>query len=159
LRSFLLAALKNHLASDWRKATALKRGGGLLPVSFDRIRAEQRLAGEPADRRSPDALYDRNWAHTVLEAAIARLREYYAGLGNEALFAEIEGCLSWNEKERPYAEIASRLGLTEAAVRFAVHRLRKRYQSLLRQRIIDTVATHEDAELEVAHLCEVLALG
>jgi RNA polymerase sigma factor (sigma-70 family) len=156
-RSFLLGSLKNHTVDEWRKTSALKRGGGVAVVSIDQMLAEERLAGEPAHDASPDVLYDQSWAYAVLNRTVERLREYYTGLGKAALFVEIEGCISWDKSERSYAEIAAKLGLKEQTVRFAVHQFRKRYQSVLRQQILDTVATPEDAEGEIAYLCEVLA--
>lgn len=158
-RSYLLGALKHHAADEWRKKSALKRGGGVTVVSIDQMLAEERLANEPAHEASPDLLYDQSWAYAVLNGTVARLREYYAGLGKAALFAEIEGCISWDRSDRSYPEIAARLGLKEPALRFAVHQYRKRYQTVLRQQILDTVATPEDAEGEIAYLCEVLARG
>ena len=159
MRCFLLTALKHHVTNEWRKETALKRGGGVAIVSIDRMSAEERFANEPRHDDSPDILFDQSWAYAVLDSTMARLREYYEGLGKAALFAEIEGSLSWGEKDGSYAEKATRLGLTEAAVRFAVHQMRKRYQSILRRQITDTVATQEDAEEEIAHLCAVLSGG
>jgi RNA polymerase sigma factor (sigma-70 family) len=156
-RSYLLGALKNHTADEWRRKTAQKRGGGATVFSIDQLVAEERFANEPAHDASPDVLYDQSWAYAVLGETMARLREYYAGLGKSPLFAEIEGCISWEKSDRSYADIALRLGLTEQAVRFAVHQFRKRYQSVLRQQIMDTVATPEEAEREIAYLCEVLS--
>ena len=149
--------MKHHTTTEWRKSVAQKRGGGKTLVSIDQMGAEKRFASELSHDASPDVLYDQSWAYALLDATMEQLREYYAGLGKETLFTEIKDCLSWNEKDRSYAEIAGRLDLTEAAVRFAVHQLRKRYQAILRAQITDTVETQEDAEQEVAHLCAVLS--
>ncbi|HCN31278.1 MAG TPA: RNA polymerase subunit sigma-24 [Verrucomicrobiales bacterium] len=159
MRSFLLTSLKHYVTNEWRKETAQKRGGGATIVSIDQMSAEERFANEPRHDDSPDILFDQSWAYAVLDSTMARLRKYYEGFGKAALFAEIESCLSWGEKDGSYAEKAARLGLTEAAVRFAVHQMRKRYQSILRGQITDTVATQEDAEAEIAHLCAVLSAG
>ena len=157
LRSFLLTALKHYMTDARRRETTLKRGGGQTLLSIDQMRAEERLANEPVHQQSPDALYDQSWAYAVLETTMRQLREYYTSLGKAALFAEIEGYLSWHEGEHPYREAAAKLGVAEPAVRFAVHKMRQRYQSLLRRQITDTVASYEDAEEEIGYLCEVLA--
>lgn len=157
LRSFLLTALKHHMTSTWRREAAQKRGGGALVLSLDQVKAEERLASETAHYESPDTLYDQSWAYTMLAATMERLREYYDGLGKAALFAEMEPYLSGTDGEQPYKEVAARLGMPEGTLRFSVHKLRQRYQSLLRQQIADTVATAEEAEEEIAHLIRVLA--
>jgi len=154
-RSFLLAAMRHFLANEWDRANRLKRGGGKTILSLDAESAETRYALEPADPMTAERIFERRWALTLLEGVLARLRNEFAAAGRGRLFEEFKPALT-GEKV-PYAEIAARLNLNEAAVRVAVHRLRVRYRELLRTEIGETVATDDDIDAEVQHLFAVLA--
>lgn len=136
-RSFLLASLKHFLANEWDKQRALKRGGGVRTLSLSAEEAESRCGLEPADGRSPEQIFNRQWALTVLQAVIARLREEFAD--KRPLFDALQGTLT-GELEEGYSAIAARLSMTEGALQVAAHRLRKRYRELLREEIAQTVA-------------------
>lgn len=151
-RTFLLIALKRFLADEWGRRHAQKRGGFQTIVSIDQELAESRLSAEPAHDLSPDLLFERGWALTSLEQTRLRLRDEYAASGRAALFESLEGCLTKDETASPYAEIASRLNLSEAAVKMAARRLRTRYRDLLREEIGKTVATPEEIQEEIRHL-------
>jgi len=152
-RSFLLTSLKNFLSDQRSKETALKRGGGVAPVSLDAEEAEGRYRLEPADDATPERIFERQWAMTVIERAMTRLRERYARSGKEEHFEEMKIFLSGEKRPVPYAEVAKRLGVTELAVKVAVHRLRKRFRDALREEIAQTVAKTEqiDAELQALY--------
>jgi DNA-directed RNA polymerase specialized sigma24 family protein len=139
-RAFLLASLKHFLANEWDRAHRQKRGGGVAALSLDWQNADARYQIEPADNLSPDKLYDRAWAVTLLETVLARLREENAGEGKARLFEQLKGFLSVGSSSIPYGEAASKLNLTETAVRLTVHRLRRRYRELLRQEISQTLS-------------------
>jgi RNA polymerase sigma-70 factor (ECF subfamily) len=151
-RTFLLVALKRFLANEWDREHALKRGGFAPVVSIDQEVAESRLAVEPSHNVQPDVLFDRQWAKTLLERAIAQLQEEYVASGRAQLFEYIQSCLAREESALPYAEIAARLKLTEPAVKMAVHRLRARYREILRGEIEQTVSAPEEIEEEIRHL-------
>jgi RNA polymerase sigma-70 factor (ECF subfamily) len=151
-RSFLLVALKRFIANEWDHQHALKRGGFTRFVSIDQELAESRFASEPAHNLQPDLLFDRQWAMTLLDHTLARLRQEYLETGRAQLFEYLHGCLAKDETALPYAEIATRLNLTEAAVKMAVHRLRIRYREILQNEIAQTVASPSDVELEMKHL-------
>ena len=151
-RTFLLVALKRFLANEWDRQRAQKRGGGTIVVSIDPEAAESRFATELAHSVQPDLLFDRQWALTLLDRAMTRLREEYLSTGRAKLFELLRGCLARDESALPYAEIAGRLSLTEAAVKMAVQRLRSRYRETLRAEIASTVASPEDIEEEIRHL-------
>jgi RNA polymerase sigma-70 factor (ECF subfamily) len=89
---------------------------------------------------------------TLLERTMARLREEYVATGRAKLFEHLQSCLAKDESASPYADIAARLNLTEAAVKMAVHRLRARYREILRAEIADTVSSPEEIEEEIRHL-------
>jgi RNA polymerase sigma-70 factor (ECF subfamily) len=152
-RSFLLASFKNFLSDQRSKEAALKRGGGVPPVSLDAEEAEGRYGLEPVDDATPERIFERQWALTVIEQAMARLRERYARTGKEEHFEQMKIFLSGEKRPVPYAEVARRLGITELAVKVAVHRLRKRFRDALREEIAQTVARPEqiDAELQALH--------
>ena len=151
-RTFLLVALKRFLANEWDRQRAQKRGGGAVVLSIDQEKAESRFAAEPAHALQPDVLFDRHWAMTLLERTLARLQDEYLSSGRAKLFELLRGCLARDESALPYAEIATRLNLTEAAVKMAVQRLRARYREILRAEITDTVATPDVVEEEIRHL-------
>jgi RNA polymerase sigma-70 factor (ECF subfamily) len=151
-RSFLLVALKRFIANEWDHQHALKRGGFARFVPIDQDLAESRFASELAHNLQPDLLFDRQWAMTLLDHTLSRLRQEYLETGRAQLFDYLHGCLAKDETALPYAEIATRLNLTEAAVKMAVHRLRVRYREILQNEIAQTVASPSDIELEMKHL-------
>lgn len=156
-RSFLLASLKHFLANEWDKATARKRGGGaqLLPLEFDT--AETRCTQPVAPGDTPDRAFDRQWALTLLDVVLGRLRQEYAGAGREDLFLGLKDTLAGGRAEIPYRDLGVRLALSEGAVKVAAHRLRQRYRELLRLEIANTVAAPEEVEEELRQLF--VALG
>jgi RNA polymerase sigma-70 factor (ECF subfamily) len=156
-RSFLLGALKHFLANEWDKAKAQKRGGGQVFIPIDAKSAETSYGLEPADNLTADKIFERRWALTLLELVLQRLRREYADEGREQLFEHLKSTLTEASRTVPYAQIASRLGMTEGAVKVAVHRLRRRYRDLLRSEIADTVASSDEIEDEIRNLFAVLA--
>ena len=129
-RSFLLASLKHFLSDHHDHDRAMKRGGGRQILSLDFENAEMQYTLEPADRLNADKLFERSWAMTVLERAMARL---------------------------PYNEVGEKLGMSEGTVRVAVHRLRKQYRQALRDEIAQTVSTEEEIDQEIRDLFTALA--
>lgn len=156
-RSFLLASLKNFLANEWDKARARKRGGGaqLLPLEFDT--AETRCAQPVAPGDTPDRAFDRQWALTLLDVVLGRLRREYADAGREDLFLGLKDTLTGGRAEIPYRDLGVRLALSEGAVKGAAHRLRRRYRELLRAEIANTVAGPEEVEEELRQLFAALS--
>ena len=149
VRAFLLASLKHFLANEWDRANRKKRGGGLTLLSLDWQDAETRYQIEPADNVSPDKLFDRLWAVTLLERVIARLRDESSREGDAKLFQELSPFLTVGRSAIPYGQAAAALAMTEAAVRVAVHRLRRRYRELLREEITQTLSHPTQAEDEM----------
>src|SRR5687767_13008565 len=127
-RSFLLASMKHFLANDWDRERALKRGGGAAPLSFDAGAAETRYAREPSHDVTPERLFDRGWALTVLSEALKSLRYRYARDGQEALFEKLKPFITSGHEPPPYHDLAGELHMNSATVRVAVHRLRQRYR-------------------------------
>ncbi|MEW6302118.1 MAG: sigma factor [Verrucomicrobiota bacterium] len=140
-RTFLLAALKNFAADEHDKAQAQKRGGGAETFSLDAEAAEENFRREPANVASPDVLYERRWALTLLETAFRRLETEMTRDGKQPLYAALEPHLLGEEPAEAYPQIAERLAMSPGAVKIAAHRLRRRFRELLREEIAQTVAT------------------
>jgi RNA polymerase sigma factor (sigma-70 family) len=140
-RTFLLTSLKHFLINEWQRANREKRGRGLKLLSLEEEMAETRFTVEPVTEQPPDALYDRGWAAVLLERALAALRAEFERSGKQD-FCDRLKVFDWGEKNGlPYAAMAGQLGMTEGAVKVAVHRLRQRYGELLRAEVAQTVAT------------------
>jgi len=155
-RSFLLSAMNHFLADEWDKARAQKRGGGRAPVPLQLDTAETRFGHEPVDGVTPEQSFERRWALTLLDAAVNRLRTEYEQEGRAELFTALNPCLVGDRASQPYAELASKLGVSEGTVKSAVHRLRQRYRQLLHDEIAHTVAGPGEVEEELRHLFAVL---
>jgi RNA polymerase sigma factor (sigma-70 family) len=156
-RSFLLTGLKRFLVNDWEKGRAAKRGDGQRVISWDQRETESRFLAEPADQSTPEKAFEKRWAMTVLEHVLERLRGEFAASGKAERFDRLK-VLLWGEKgSPPYAGIAAELGLTESALKVAVHRLRERYRELLRAEVAHTVARPEEVDDELRHLIAVIS--
>jgi RNA polymerase sigma factor (sigma-70 family) len=156
-RSFLLASMKHFLANEWDKTQARKRGGGkqILPIDFED--SESKYAVEPTHDITPDKLYDRRWAITVLDQVMVKLRKEMNREGKIDQFEQMKIFLTGSKGEVRYAKVAENLGISETAVKTAVHRLRKRYRRLLNDVISETVETKQDVERELRYLLAALA--
>ena len=156
LRSYLLASLKNFVAKAHRRRMTIKRGQGRPLVPLEELLMRERADLEPADTLSADRIYERRWALRLLEQVLARLEEEYGAAGHSKVFEQVKQLLT-DESDRPsQAQIARELGITENAVKQALHRLRQRYRSLLRDEIAQTVAAPEDVEDELRYFISVL---
>jgi RNA polymerase sigma-70 factor (ECF subfamily) len=156
-RSFLLASMKHLLANEWKSAHRHKRGGGAPHFSLDAAAAEDRYQLDPVDDLTPDRIFERRWAETVIDAVTRRLQEEFARAGQTERFEGLKLFLLADEELVSYAEVATRLNLTEAAVRSAIHRARQRYGELLREEIAQTVTEPREMEEELRHFVAVLA--
>jgi RNA polymerase sigma factor (sigma-70 family) len=155
-RNFLLASLKHFLSEQWRQVCRLKRGGGQSLISWDSQTAEQRYRTEPADPVTPEIVYDRRWALTLLERALARLDEEQSAAGNGQVFARLRDYVWGENSGTGYDEVAARLGISAGALKVMVHRLRQRYRKLLREEVAHTVATPEEIDEELRYLARVI---
>ncbi len=156
-RAFLLASLQHFLANDAARRRTQKRGGGvtILPLAFDD--AEGRYLVEPTESATPETLYERRWALTVIDRVLNELRSEWDAGGRAAEFDELKSCLLGVNPPGGYAAIAARLETSEGAVKTAVHRLRRRFQTALRKDLAETVSDPEDVDDEIRYL--VRALG
>ena len=157
LRSFLLAGL-NHFLSDQRdRASAQKRGGGRPTLSLmDTQTADERYRLEPVDERSPERLFERRWALTLLDQVLARLEQEFREAGKLGLFQRLRVFLVAGTGEESYMQVGAELGMSGDAVKKAVHRMRHRYYDLFREEIAHTVADPAEIEEEMRYLCAVM---
>jgi len=154
-RSFLLASLRKFLADEFDRATALKRGGGQTLLSLDEESAEAFYARQVTDGETPDGAFERQWAQALLHRAQERLQEECRAADKEALYHEL-GPHRTGDRDKSYAEIAALHDLNENAARATAHRMRLRYQELIRDEIAQTVATSTEVDAEVRHLLRIL---
>jgi RNA polymerase sigma-70 factor (ECF subfamily) len=155
-RTFLLSALSHFLADEWDRAHRLKRGGEQIFVSFDAAAAEERYRLEPADLQDPAKLFERRWATTLLERAVSRLEQEFAERNQGKLFQGLRAFLVGDQGDATYVEAAPSLGLTPAAMKMAVSRMRARCRELLREEIAQTVSSPQEAEEEYRALVAAL---
>lgn len=148
-RTFLLASVSHFLANEWDRRKAQKRGGGRSPISLDGTATEERLRLEPIDRLTPEAVFERQWVATVLTRCLDTLRDEQAGRGDLDRFERLKSFLAGGDASSGYAEAARALNLTEAAVRVAVHRLRKRFAVVLREEVGRTVKDPAEVDQEI----------
>ena len=156
-RSFLLVSVKHFLANEWDRSRALKRGGGRLHVSIDAVEAERWYAPSAAGDITPERLFERRWALSLLERVMRRLRADYAEAGKAPQFQTLETFLSEESDEKNYEELAARTGLSVGALRMSVLRMRRKYRALLRAEIAETVETPEEIDEEIRFLLSTLS--
>jgi DNA-directed RNA polymerase specialized sigma24 family protein len=152
-RTFLLASYKNHASKERAKARAQKRGGDRLRFSLDFEDGERRYLLEPADTRTPEAVFEHRWALTLLARAQQRLADTYGegGARRQERFEALRPLLTGGPTQ-PYARLAEELGVSETAVKVAVHRMRQRYRDALRAEIADTVGDPALVDDEITRL-------
>jgi RNA polymerase sigma-70 factor (ECF subfamily) len=156
-RTFLLISLQRFLVNEWEKSRSQKRGGGQAVFSMDKDRTEERYQAEPSEESTPEKIFEKRWALTLLEQVLLRLREEFNSNGKAEQFDRLK-VLLWGEKgSPPYAQVAAELGLSESALKVAVHRLRQRYKELLRFEVAQTVASPGEVDEELRHLIAVMS--
>jgi RNA polymerase sigma factor (sigma-70 family) len=155
-RSFLLGSLKNFLANQWDRQRTLKRGGHLTFVSLDEPQAETLFAELIASQLLPEQVFDRVWALNILHRVMSELRQEYQVEGRLTTFEALESILSKDGRSASYAEMAQRLSMTEAGVRMAAMRLRRRFGELLRRETEKTVTSPDEADDELKYLLSCL---
>ena len=151
-RSFLLASANHYLSHEWEKLNAQKRGGGQNVISLDSLESEERFGLEPSADASPDLLFDRRWAKTILDRVFGILRAEFDVAGQVKRFDVLKVFLLGERSDLSLADAAAHLGMTEAAIKSAVHRLRLRFRDVFRSEIAETIDHAADVEDEMRHL-------
>jgi RNA polymerase sigma-70 factor (ECF subfamily) len=155
-RAYLLATMRNFLSRDRTRAGRLKRGGGTSTLSLDMEAGEERYTVHSIEQQTPEDIFEHRWAVTVLDRAMARLERDSSFTGGEEQFRSLKPYLTGDLPQQPYRQVAASLGMSEGAVKVAVHRLRKRFGEYLRLEIAETVVDPTDVDDEVRHLLEVV---
>lgn len=158
-RAFLLASLKHHLSHERDHERAVKRGGPRSPISLDADAAERRYRSEPREDDTPETIYERRWALTVIDRTQQRLRREMQQAGKGERFEHLAGFVFGGGADRSYRDVAAESGMTEAAIAMAVRRLRQRLGDLMREEIADTVRDPTDVDGEIRHLLAVVRAG
>jgi RNA polymerase sigma factor (sigma-70 family) len=156
-RTFLLTAVTNFLTNDWDKQHTVKRGGQRQIISLEDAAPEERYRQESAESLTPEKLFERRWAFTLVQEVLTRLEREYQAAGNAGLFATLESGLTGEIKSGSYADWAAALGMNEGAVRVALHRLRRRFGQLLRGEVTQIVASPAEVDDEIRHLFAAIA--
>ena len=156
-RSFLLASLKHFLSDARDHAQAQKRGGGLTIISLDDSQAEARYELEPQDHLTPELIFERRWAYALLETVVNRLRDEFVLADKRTQFEALKPFLLGESRGMTCADAAGRCGLTEAAAKMSISRMRRRYREILRDEIAHTVAHPGEIDDELRQLLAVIS--
>jgi RNA polymerase sigma-70 factor (ECF subfamily) len=156
-RAFLLTAAKHFLANEWDRTNALKRGGGQIGVSIDLADVEVWHASAAVEKTTPESLFLRRWALSLLEGVMAKLRSEFVAEGKVDEFDRLSGFLNKHSESVRYEAMAKEMGISSGALRMSVHRIRQRYRRLLRAEIAETVSQPEEVDEELRFLLSVLS--
>ena len=156
-RTFLLSSLQNYLRNEHARSTALKRGGGRELIRLDAEEADARYRLEPVDAVTPETIFEKRWAHALLEQTISDLRADFVRRGKERLFEGLSSFLTSDLREISYQAAADQMGLPLSAIKTTVHRLRRDYRERLRAEISRTVSSPDEIDDELLYLRKVLA--
>jgi RNA polymerase sigma-70 factor (ECF subfamily) len=155
-RTFMIVALKRFMTNEWHRGRAIKRGGGQELLSLEALQAEEQFALEPLDAATPEALYERHWALTLIGRAQDRLRDEMVADGEGERFEALEPTLVGERTEGGYQALAERFGIAEGGVKSMVLRLRGRFRALLHDEVAQTLDEGEDVQAELKELLAVL---
>jgi RNA polymerase sigma factor (sigma-70 family) len=153
-RSFLIGCLRNFLANERERAAAARRGGREPPISLDFDAAESTLRDEgPGPAEDAERDFDRRWAYLLMQRALRELEMDYSE--RRPVYLALKEFLTHaNDDSR--AKVAARLGMSDGAVKVAIHRMRARYRELLRTEVAKTVAAPHEIDAELRHLADML---
>ena len=154
-RSYLLGCLRHFMSNARDAHRAAKRGGDRLHISLDLEVGERLIERDNIDELSPDRVYERRWVMTVIDQALARVEQKFAASGRTSQFAKLKGLLTGDES-RSYAELGTTLGMSEGALRVAVHRIRTDFGKALRDTIAETIGDPSDVDEELRYLLDVV---
>ena len=155
-RSFLLGAVQNFLSDAADRERSQKRGGGVIPLSFDFVTGESNYGREPRHTETPERIFQRKWARTVLDRVMGSLTDEFLAEGKLDAFNRIKGYLT-GDGDLKYAELGAELNLTESGVKSAIRRMRQRYRDLLRAEVIATVADLSEVDDELQFLLRAIS--
>ena len=155
-RSYLLTCLNHLLADEWDRSHAAKRGFGIPGLSLDAELAEGHYRNEPADGLTPDVAFERRWVAALLARAQSRMEAEYTQAGKSGLLEQLKDFPLFEKSENSFHDSAVELGVSDGALKSAVHRMRQRYRELVREEIAHTVGDPSEVEDEIRHLITVV---
>jgi len=155
-RSFLLTAVKHFLANEWDRANALKRGGGRVSISIDVEEAEAWNTLATVEQATPETLYERRWALSVLENVMSKLRAEFADAGKMDEFERLSVFLDGDSEPARYEKLASEMIISAGALRMSVYRFRRKFRRLLRAEIEESVSGPDEVDDEFRFLSSIL---
>ncbi len=158
-RTFRRASIAHFLANEWDRERARKRGGGVPKLSLDAPSAEVRLRLEPVDYLTPEAIFERQWAATLVARCLERLRREQTASGAGDRFERLKAFLTGDGASGEAAALARELGVAESTLRVQLLRLRRRFAAVLREEVARTVADPGDVDAEIRFLLEALRDG
>jgi DNA-directed RNA polymerase specialized sigma24 family protein len=160
-RAWLCACAKHYLYNVRDHERSLKAGGGQQPLSLDAVTEPERALLEPREVRTPEHLFNRDWALALHTRVIQRLRAHYAACGQLEVFRSLEGLLSGEGAEQSDSDLSARLGKRPGALRTERCRMNKGlaalYRRYLRAEIGETVSNPEDIDDEIRELLAALS--
>jgi RNA polymerase sigma-70 factor (ECF subfamily) len=151
-RAFLLVAFKHFMSNERDRARTLKRGGAQIFVPLDAVERPF----EPAHYDTPESLYEREWARTLVGRAVASLTAE-AGHKEAPLVAHLAAVITGDGADVPMKTLAARLDTSEGAARVALHRMRQKLRQKIVDEIAQTLGPGEDVEDELRHVLASLA--
>lgn len=154
LRAWLLILLKRFLINAQIHGQAQKRGGHLERVDLD----GDVPPGVAAVPEEWDAVFDRQWAFALIERVFTRLREEHSKPAQQRTLDALRPLLL-QPASGALQEVADSLGMTSGAAKVALHRLRQRFGTVLREEVSATVGSDEDTEDELRHLLKVISMA
>lgn len=156
-RTFLLSSLQNFIGHEDDRSRTQKRGGGQELIRLDAEEADARYRLEPVHSATPETIFEKRWAHALLEQTVADLREDFVRRGQGRLFEGLSSFLTSDLREISYQAAADQMGLPPSAIKTTVHRMRRDYGAKLREEIARTVSSPDEVDDELLHLRKVLA--
>jgi RNA polymerase sigma-70 factor (ECF subfamily) len=144
--------MKRLMANEWDQQTALKRGGGKIPISLDFESADRHYRSLAGSSVGADKLFMQDWVRTLLDRVFQRLESEYESAGKCREFQRLKSFITAGELQSSMSEVAKELGSSAGAVRVAVHRLRRRYRKFLREEVLQTVQNPDEVEDEIRSL-------
>jgi RNA polymerase sigma factor (sigma-70 family) len=155
-RTYLLGCMKRMLIDEWRKSNRIKRGAGAPTFSLEEMDPESAYLREASHNLTPDKLFDKRWAETLVDRSVSRLRAEWEVSGKP--FAKLKCYLMEQKGAVPFAELAGKMGVSESALKTSVFRLRKRYGEIIREEVSHTVSDPSEVEDEIRHLLTALSV-
>jgi RNA polymerase sigma factor (sigma-70 family) len=155
-RTFLLTCFCNFMTNEYEKSNAQKRGGNAATFSIDALSGEERYQYEPAGGVTPDQAFEREWAQTVVDLVLSRLRLEYEKAGIVERFDALASSLMGGQNDQSYETLGAKLGLSANGVKTLVRRMRLRFRELLREELRQTIADPAGVDEELRHMLEAL---